>query len=206
MLREIRPGCSSPLIIRTPASGPSCATPGKNESRRLVSLDRQTALVECRLTREDMPNMGVNAFTVRNGELHEASADLLIPPAGQLLAPSVVPGKSQYRPGEQGNVTIQVKGPDGKPVSNGIVALAVYDKALEYIARPNITDISKTVWGRLNETGFLSLKKMTASGTQQDRGPGQPSFQSLLYRNYGPMARKAKGTLTACGGSVRFRC
>lgn len=131
----------------------------KNESRRLVSLDRQTALVECRLTREDMPNMGVNAFTVRNGELHEASAELLIPPAGQLLAPSVVPGKSQYRPGEQGNVTIQVKGPDGKPVSNGIVALAVYDKALEYIARPNITDISKTVWGRLNETGFLSLKK-----------------------------------------------
>lgn len=106
-----------------------------------------------------MPNMGVNAFTVRNGELHEASADLLIPPAGQLLAPSVVPGKSQYRPGEQGNVTIQVKGPDGKPVSNGIVALAVYDKALEYIARPNIMDISKTVWGRLNETGFLSLKK-----------------------------------------------
>lgn len=28
-LREIRPGCSSPLIIRTPASGPSCETPGK---------------------------------------------------------------------------------------------------------------------------------------------------------------------------------
>ena len=92
----------------------------KNESRRLVSLDRQTALVECRLTREDMPNMGVNAFTVRNGELHEASAELLIPPAGQLLAPSIVPGKSQYRPGEQGNVTIQVKGPDGKPVSADI--------------------------------------------------------------------------------------
>ena len=36
---------------------------------------------------------------------------------------------------------------------------------------------------------------MTASGTQQDRGPDQPSFQSLLYRNYGPMVRKAKGTV-----------
>ncbi|MFR4222826.1 MAG: hypothetical protein ACLT38_03555 [Akkermansia sp.] len=131
----------------------------KNESRRLVSLDRQTALVECRLTREDMPNMGVNAFTVRNGELHTASAELLIPPASQILAPSVTPGKSQYQPGEEGRVTVQVKGPDGKPVRNGIVTLAVYDKALEYIARPNITDISKTVWGRLNETGFLSLKK-----------------------------------------------
>ena len=88
-----------------------------------------------------------------------------------------------------------MKGPDGTPVRNGVVALAIYDKALEYIARPNITDIAKTVWGSLNETGFLSLKKMTASGTQQDRGPDQPYFQSLLYRNYGPMVRKAKGTV-----------
>ena len=69
-------------------------------------LDRQTALVECRLTREDLPNMGVNAFTVRNGELHTASSELLIPPAGQILEPAVTPGKSQYRPGEQGNVSI----------------------------------------------------------------------------------------------------
>lgn len=139
-----------------------------------------------------MPNMGVNAFTVRNGELHEASADLLIPPAGQLLAPSVVPGKSQYRPGEQGNVTIQVKGPDGKPVSNGIVALAVYDKALEYIARPNITDISKTVWGRLNETGFLSLKNdgfRHAAGSRS--GPALfpiPALQKL--RTYGEKGQR----------------
>lgn len=43
---------------------------------------------------------------------------------------------------------------------------------------------------------------MTASGTQQDRGPGQPSFQSLLYRNYGPMARKAKGTVNGFAEAV----
>lgn len=157
----------------------------KNESRRLVALDRQTALVECPLTREDMPNMGVNAFTVRDGELHEASAELLIPPAGQILAPSVTPGQSQYQPGEEGRVTVQIKGPDGKPVRNGMVTLAVYDKALEYIARPNITNIAKTVWGSLNSIDFLSLKKMTAAGTQQDRSPDQPYFQSLLSRRAG---------------------
>lgn len=168
----------------------------KNESRRLVSLDRQTALVECPLTREDMPNMGVNAFTVRNGELHQASAELLLPPDSQILSPSVTPGKPQYQPAEQGSVTIQVKGPDGKPVKNGIVTLAVYDKALEYIARPNITDIAKTVWGRLNGTTFLNLKKMTASGTFQDRGPDQPYFQSLLfYGRYGYMTRDRIGAV-----------
>lgn len=168
----------------------------KNESRRLVSLNRQTALVECPLTREDMPNMGVNAFTVRNGELHQASAELLLPPDSQILSPSVTPGKPQYQPAEQGSVTVQVKGPDGKPVKNGIVTLAVYDKALEYIARPNITDIAKTVWGRLNGTTFLNLKKMTASGTSQDRGPNQPYFQSLLfYGRYGYMTRDRIGAV-----------
>ncbi len=157
----------------------------KDESRRLVPLNGQTALVECPLTREDMPNMGVNAFTVRNGELFTASAELLIPPAGQILELSATPGKSQYQPGEKGHVTVQIKGTDGKPVRNGIVTLAIYDKALEYIARPNITDIAKTVWGNLNRTQSLSLKKMAASGTQQDRGQDQPYFQSLLrYNNH----------------------
>ncbi|KAA5517173.1 hypothetical protein, partial [Bacteroides caccae] len=117
------------------------------ESRRLVALDRQTALVECPLTREDMPNMGVNAFTVRNGELHQASAELLLPPASQMLEPAVSPSRPRYQPGEKGRMTVQVKGPDGSPVKNGIVTLAVYDKALEYIARPNVSNIAETTWG-----------------------------------------------------------
>lgn len=152
----------------------------KNESRRLVALDRQTALVECPLTREDMPNMGVNAFTVRNGELHQASAELLLPPASQMLEPAVSPSKPQYQPGEKGRVTVQVKGPDGAPVKNGIVTLAVYDKALEYIARPNVSDIAKTTWGRLNETSFVNLSAMQNRRAETQKGPNQPYFQLLL--------------------------
>lgn len=197
--REYAPGETAKLLLASDYPDARIWTflrnSWKDESRRLVSLDRQTALVECPLTREDMPNMGVNAFTVRNGELHTASAELLIPPADQMLAPSVTPGQSQYQPGERGKITVQVKGPDGQPVRNGIVTLAVYDKALEYIARPNITDIAKTVWGSLNSTNFLSLKKMTASGTRQDRGPDQPSFQSLLNRSYGCLARDGGGAI-----------
>lgn len=205
--REYAPGDTAKLLVTSDYPDARVWTflrnSWKNESRRLVSLDRQTALVECPLTREDMPNMGVNAFTVRNGELHQASAELLLPPDSQILSPSVTPGKPQYQPAEQGSVTVQVKGPDGKPVKNGIVTLAVYDKALEYIARPNITDIAKTVWGGLNGTTFLNLKKMTASGTSQDRGPDQPYFQSLLfYGRYGYLTRDQIGTFNglATGG------
>lgn len=151
----------------------------KNESRRLVTLEQQTALVECPLTREDMPNMGVNAFTVRNGELFQASAELLLPPASQILDPAVAADKPQYQPGERGILTVRVKGPDGAPIRNGIVTLAVYDKALEYIARPNVTNIAKTVWGRLNGTASLSLNKMTASGTEGGYGLNQPGFTPL---------------------------
>ena len=152
----------------------------KNESRRLVALDRQTALVECPLTREDMPNMGVNAFTVRNGELHQASAELLLPPASQMLETAVSPSKPRYQPGEKGRVTVQVKGPDETPVKNGIVTLAVYDKALEYIARPNVSDIAKTTWGRLNETSFVNLSAMQNRRAATQKGPNQPYFQFLL--------------------------
>ena len=69
-------------------SGPSCATHGKTNP---AAWSRWTGrrLVECPLTREDMPNMGVNAFTVRNGELHQASAELLLPPASQMLETAV---------------------------------------------------------------------------------------------------------------------
>lgn len=37
-----------------------------------------------------------------------------------------------------------------------------------------------------------SLKKMTAAGTQQDRGPDQPYFQSLLYSDYGYLVAEGK--------------
>ena len=151
----------------------------KNESRRLVALDRQTALVECPLTREDMPNMGVNAFTVRNGELHQASAELLLPPASQMLEPAVSPSRPRYQPGEKGRMTVQVKGPDGSPVKNGIVTLAVYDKALEYIARPNVSNIAETTWGGLNGTRFLNISAMQDKGTEMENGPDQPYFEPL---------------------------
>ena len=127
-----------------------------------------------------MPNMGVNAFTVRNGELHQASAELLLPPASQMLETAVSPSKPRYQPGEKGRVTVQVKGPDETPVKNGIVTLAVYDKALEYIARPNVSDIAKTTWGRLNETSFVNLSAMQNRRAATQKGPNQPYFQFLL--------------------------
>lgn len=169
----------------------------KDESRRLITLDRQTAVLECPLTREDMPNMGVNAFTVRNGELHQASAELLLPPATQILEPAVTPDKPQYRPGEKGRITVQVKGPDGNPVKNGIVTLAVYDKALEYIARPNVADIAKTTWGRLNGTRSVNLSPMQATGNERQEGPDQPYMQTLAGPNWGdPFGGPVNGFVT----------
>lgn len=173
----------------------------KNESRRLVKLNGQTALVECPLSREDMPNMGVNAFTVHNGELFQASAEILLPPASQILTADVSSAKPQYQPGEKGSVSVLVKGPDGKPVSNGVVTLAVYDKALEYIARPNVTNIAKQTWSRLNTTGRLNLNNARLDEFIQDRKPDQPYFQSLLraYWNGGDI-----GYGTGCGEGDTF--
>lgn len=150
-----------------------------NESRTLVTLNHQTKELECPLTRNDIPNMGITAFTVRNGELCRASTQLLLPPENQILEPAVTSDRKKYEPGEQGTLTIQVKGPDGKPVNNGIVTLAVYDKALEYIARPNVTNMANTIWGRLNNTEYLTLNMALLNGAAQDRGINQPYFTSI---------------------------
>lgn len=183
--REYAPGETARLLITSDYADARVWTflrnSWKNESRLLVTLERQNALVECPLTREDMPNMGVNAFTVRNGELYQASAELLLPPASRMLDSGVTTDKPRYQPQEQGRITVRVKSPDGTPVKNGIVTLAVYDKALEYIARPNISNMAKSVWGRLNRTRFLSLNNMGEPGTEKEYGPGQPLFTPLAF-------------------------
>ncbi len=128
-----------------------------DESRQQVTLKNQTAMLECPLKRSDMPNMGVRAFTVRNGELHQADAELLIPPAKQVLAPTVSSDKKEYQPQEKGHLSVLVKGPDGNPVRNGAVTLAVYDKSLEYIARPNFSDLCQAIWNGTNGTESVSI-------------------------------------------------
>lgn len=155
----------------------------ENESRQLLSLTQQTAIAECLLNKEDMPNMGVSAFTVRNGELYTASTDLLIPPTEQILTPHITPDKPQYAPREQGNLTIQIKDTNGNPVTNSIITLAVYDQALEYISQPNISNISKAIWGRLNDTQNSSPKVLTTTLFQQTTTHDQPIFRPLYHPN-----------------------
>lgn len=152
----------------------------KNESRRLVALDRQTALVECPLTREDMPNMASTPSPYGTGNCTRHPRNCSCRRPARCWETAVSPSKPRYQPGEKGRVTVQVKGPDETPVKNGIVTLAVYDKALEYIARPNVSDIAKTTWGRLNETSFVNLSAMQNRRAATQKGPNQPYFQFLL--------------------------
>ena len=177
----------------------------KNESRSLVPLDRQTALVECRLTREDMPNMGVNAFTVRNGELHTASAELLIPPAGQILEPAVTPGKSNTGPVNKATSAFRSRVRTA-PRQKRRRRPGHYDKALEYIARPNIAEIAKTVWGTLNRNRLPQPEKN--DGFRNAAGPRSgpalfpiPALQKL--RPYGEKGQRNRQR--PCGGRTRFR-
>ncbi len=167
-----------------------------DEIRHQVTLKDQTAMLECPLKRTDMPNVGVHAFTVRNGELHRADAELLIPPAKQVLTPTVNSDKKEYQPQEKGHVSVLVKGPDGNPVKNGTVTLAVYDKSLEYIARPNFDNLCQAVWNGTNSTDSVNMHiigNMTRAGYYENHD--FTNLQRLPWLDVGDEGLTPEGVL-----------
>ena len=72
--------------------------------------------------------------------------EIHVPPVKRVLGVEVVPSAKAYLPGAKSKVKLKLTGADGKPFV-GSTVLAVYDKALEYIAGgSNVPDIREFFW------------------------------------------------------------
>lgn len=113
---------------------------------RMIQLSAKTAKVDIPVAADDQPNFFVEAFTIYNGKFYSATREIFVPPAGRVLDVAVKPNKSEYLPGEQGELAIAVKDAVGMPVS-GSVLVAIYDRALEAIAPDMLAaDIREFFW------------------------------------------------------------
>jgi uncharacterized protein YfaS (alpha-2-macroglobulin family) len=84
--------------------------------------------------------------TVHGGRLHTAVREIFVPPAKRVFDVEVMPSSKAYLPGQHAKVQFKLKGPDGKPVV-GSTVLAIYDKALDYIAGgENVPEIKEFFW------------------------------------------------------------
>jgi uncharacterized protein YfaS (alpha-2-macroglobulin family) len=113
---------------------------------KLVQLKGKSTVVEVDVAQRDMPNFFVEAVAVHGGRLHTAVREIFVPPATRIFDVEVMPSADAYTPGQKAKVQLKLTGKDGQPVV-GSTVLAIYDKALDYIAGgSNVPDIREFFW------------------------------------------------------------
>ena len=134
---DYRPGEKVRLAIQTarPDSFVTLNLRANDRDSQLEGIRTQgTTLVrEVEVAPTDCPNFFVEGWTVANGQVHHVVERVLVPPSSRVLEVTLTPEKESVKPGAKTFLRIQAHGKDGQPVP-GPVAVAVYDRSLDYIA------------------------------------------------------------------------
>ena len=112
----------------------------------VLKLDGKSTLVEIPLTRKDMPNIFVEAFTISGGKLHTDTREIVVPPEKRVLNVELLPSAERYKPGEHARIALRLTDLEGNPFV-GSTVLSVYDKSVEYISGgSNVPEIRAHFW------------------------------------------------------------
>ena len=103
---------------------------------QVIQLHGRSTVHTIDITKADMPNFYIEAFTVVKGQLHQETRQIVVPPVRRVLNVAIEPSGDHYKPGEKAKVRIRLTDSEGKPVV-GETALTVYDKSLDYIGGPH---------------------------------------------------------------------
>ena len=181
--RTYAPGQKAVLRINTNSIGSSVLlfvrpANGIYLPPRMVQIVGKSTLVEVDVIAKDTPNFFVEAVTVHGGRMHSVVRELFVPPVERVLNIEVEPSAEEYLPGETAKVSLKVTDVAGKPVVGSLV-LAVYDKALDYIAGgSNVADIREFFWKWRREhrpQSETNLQEMSYAVT----APNKPVMQNL---------------------------
>lgn len=135
---DYRPGETVRLLVNTDRPGAAVLlfvrpVGGAAPPPRLLRLEGKSALAEIAVTDADTPNFFVEALTVYDGRLYNETREIAVPPEKRLLEAEVSAGRTRYRPGEKAELALRLTDARGAPFQ-GEAVLAVYDRALDYIA------------------------------------------------------------------------
>jgi hypothetical protein len=130
---------STVVLFARPANGVYLAP-------KIIRIKGKSILEEITITKKDMPNFFVEAFTISDGKLYSTTREIIVPPEKRVLNLDVVPSAEEYKPGDEAVINIKLTDTDGEPFV-GSTVITVYDKALEYISGgSNVPDIRKFFW------------------------------------------------------------
>ncbi len=149
--QEYAPGEKVRLMVNTDRSGATVVlfvrpANGVYLQPEVLHLEGKSTVHEITVTKKDMPNFFVEAFTVYNGRIYSETREIIVPPEKRIINVTVEPDKLEYKPGEKAKVRVKLTDLAGKPFV-GSTVLAVYDKAVEYISGgSNVPEIRPFFW------------------------------------------------------------
>ena len=149
--REYAPGDTAKIVLATEGEASTVvffARPanGVYLVPKILRLDGKFTTEDLVITKKDMPNTFVEAFTIRNGKLHREVRELIVPPEKRVLDVKVTPSKPTYKPGEKASMDVLVTDFFGEPFE-GALALVAYDRSVDYISGgSNIPEIRAHFW------------------------------------------------------------
>ena len=113
---------------------------------KIIRLEGKSTVTEVTVTKKDMPNFFIEAFTISGGKIYEQTREVVVPPEKRVLNVEVLPSEKRYKPGQAATVKVKLTDFDGEPFV-GSTVVTVYDKALEYISGgSNVPEIRDFFW------------------------------------------------------------
>jgi len=161
-----RAGEKVQAIIVTPSSGRwvmVSSTGDELYDTQVVKLDGTAKLIELPTDERHVPDFHITASSVFDRALSTDTERVLVPPVKHFLNVEVASDRDDYRPRDEGKVTITTRDADGKPVS-AEVALAVSDEAVTAIQQDPAGDPRPFFFG---ETRGIAMN--VAAGVQSQR-------------------------------------
>ncbi len=138
----VRLGDTASLIVVTPASGRWVVfSTGADDllDTQVIHMDGTAKLVQIPIAQQHVPNFFVTASTVFERRFALDSERIVVPPVDQFLDVEVKSDREEYRPRDEGTVTITTRDASGKPVA-AEVSLAVSDEAVTAIQQDTSGD------------------------------------------------------------------
>ncbi len=150
--KTYQPGDTASIMINSEGNNRSVylfvrpASSGNPKNAKLVKLSSGSAIRELNIRRSDMPNVFIEALTVRNGRMYSVTKQIIVPPEKKILNIDLKTAENKYKPGEKCPLKVKITDANGKPVSGDIV-LTVYDKALDILSGgSNVPEINSFFW------------------------------------------------------------
>lgn len=149
--KEYRPGDKVRLMVNTERAGSTVVlfvrpANGVCMPPEVIPLKGKSTIREIEVTKKDMPNFFVEAFTINDGKIYSEMRELIVPPEKRVLNVETIPSATTYKPGQKATLKVKLTDFAGKPYM-GSTVLAVYDKSVEYISKgSNVPEIKDFFW------------------------------------------------------------